>query len=69
MWNLPGLGIGPVSPTVTGGFLTIGPPGKPFNSLVFNLNIFSLPCLENNVCEITSLLYKDNFLIEINTNK
>ena len=29
MWDLPGAGIWPVSPTLAGEFLTTGPPGKP----------------------------------------
>ena len=29
MWNLAGSGIKPVSPGLTDGFLTTGPPGKP----------------------------------------
>ena len=29
MWNLPGSGIEPVSPLLTGGFFTPEPPGKP----------------------------------------
>ena len=28
MWDLPGLGIKPVSPALAGRFLTTGPPGK-----------------------------------------
>ena len=28
MWDLPGPGLKPVSPALTGGFLTIAPPGK-----------------------------------------
>ena len=28
MWDLPGPGMEPVSPTLVGGFLTAGPPGK-----------------------------------------
>ena len=28
MWDLPGPGIEPMSPALTGGFLTIVPPGK-----------------------------------------
>ena len=28
MWDLPGPGMGPVSPALVGGFLTTGPPGK-----------------------------------------
>ena len=29
MWDLPGLGLEPVSPALPGGFLTTAPPGKP----------------------------------------
>ena len=29
MWELPGLGIEPVSPALAGGFFTTEPPGKP----------------------------------------
>ena len=29
MWDLPGLGIEPVSPALAGGFLSTVPPGKP----------------------------------------
>ena len=29
MWDLPGPGLEPVSPALTGGFLTTVPPGKP----------------------------------------
>ena len=29
MWDLPGLGLEPVSPALAGGFLTTAPPGKP----------------------------------------
>ena len=28
MWDLPGSGIEPVSPTLAGGFFTTEPPGK-----------------------------------------
>ena len=28
MWDLPGPGLGPVSPALAGGFLTTAPPGK-----------------------------------------
>ena len=38
MWDLPALGIEPVSFTLQGGFLTTGPPGKPSR---FILNMFS----------------------------
>ena len=30
MWDLPGLGIEPVSPALAGGFLNTAPPGKPW---------------------------------------
>ena len=29
MWDLPRLGLEPVSPALAGGFLTTAPPGKP----------------------------------------
>ena len=29
MWDLPGLGVEPLSPTLAGGFFTTKPPGKP----------------------------------------
>ena len=29
MWDLPGSGMEPVSPALTGGFFTTEPPGKP----------------------------------------
>ena len=39
MWDLPGLGLKPVSPALVGGFLTTVPPGKPhgvdFNHCLF----------------------------------
>ena len=37
MWDLPGLGLEPVSPALAGGFLTTAPPGKPLNSLLMSL--------------------------------
>ena len=33
MWNLPGPGIEPVSPTLAGEFLSTAPPGSPGHSL------------------------------------
>ena len=30
MWDLPGPGLEPVSPSLAGGFLTTAPPGKPY---------------------------------------
>ena len=38
MWDLPGLGIKPVSPALAGGFPTTAPPGKPA-SLVLDLGV------------------------------
>ena len=35
MWDIPGLGIEPVSPALEGGFLSTAPPGKS-HSLCFN---------------------------------
>ena len=34
MWVLPGPGIEPVSPALTGGFLTTAPPGKPLANIL-----------------------------------
>ena len=34
--DLPGLGIEPVSPALTGGFFTTEPPGKPYNGLLLS---------------------------------
>ena len=34
MWDLPGPGIEPMSPALTGGFFTTEPPGKPYLSIV-----------------------------------
>ena len=36
MWDLPGPGLEPVSPALSGGFLTTAPPGKPS---LFVLNV------------------------------
>ena len=33
MWDLPRLGLEPVSPALAGGFLTSAPPGKSLNAL------------------------------------
>ena len=35
MWDLPRSGFEPVSPAFTGGFFTIEPPGKPWDSVIF----------------------------------
>ena len=34
MWDLPGPGIEPVTPSLAGGFLTTAPPGKPLSFLI-----------------------------------
>ena len=45
MWDLPGPGIEPVSPTLASGFLTTGPPGKSFFPgkvlRTYNINLVS----------------------------
>ena len=33
MWDLPGPGLEPVSPELTGGFVTPVPPGKPLSQI------------------------------------
>ena len=45
MWNLPGLGIKPMSPALTDGFLTTGPPEKSLTNFVHlgPLRIFIRP--------------------------
>ena len=40
MWDLPGSGIKPVSPTLAGRFFTTEPPGKPTNLIFFNFIYF-----------------------------
>ena len=44
MWDLPGPGIGPVSPALAGGFLTTAPPGKSYlavlETMIFTVFIF-----------------------------
>ena len=42
MWDIPGLGIEPVSPALTGGFFTTEPPGKPA--------IEDLNCMQRYTC-------------------
>ena len=39
MWDLPGLGLEPVSPAVAGRFLTTVPPGKPLSTIFDDRNI------------------------------
>ena len=42
MWDLPGPGLEPVSPTLAGGFLTTAPPGKlPFKFYEYILHIWT----------------------------
>ena len=38
MWDLPRPGLEPMSPALTGGFLTTAPPGKPQNP-IFNYHL------------------------------
>ena len=48
MWDHPGSGIEPVSPTLAGGFLTTEPPGKP-NSQDFKLSHLLVHCTDEAV--------------------
>ena len=41
MWDLPGPGLEPVSPTLAGGFLTTAPPGKPGLPFFVGLHLIS----------------------------
>ena len=38
-WNLPGLGIKPMSPALAGGFFTDEPPGKPLVFFPFHFTL------------------------------
>ena len=40
MWDLPGLGLEPVSPTLAGRFLTTAPRGKPYILIYKEIFIF-----------------------------
>ena len=42
MWDLLGLGIEPVSPTLAGGFFTTEPPEKPMDSAFFTTKSLDL---------------------------
>ena len=46
MWDLPGPGIEPMSPTLAGGFLTTEPQGKPLSNgfFFFKVYLFILGC-------------------------
>ena len=39
MWDLPGLGIEPMSPALAGGFLTTAPPGKSREIIIGNTEV------------------------------
>ena len=45
MWDLPGPGLEPVSPVLTGGFLTTVPPEKHLfhflDALIYNAKVFN----------------------------
>ena len=42
MWNLPGSGIEPLSPALTGRFFTTEPPGKPMPSCFKDLLVIGM---------------------------
>ena len=48
-WDLPGPGIKPVSPALTGRFFTTEPPGKP-GKQIFVFSIMRKSFLENYLC-------------------
>ena len=48
MWDLPGLGLEPVSPALAGGFLSPAPPGKPYYDVLRSIRV--------GVCISSSLL-------------
>ena len=73
MWDLPGSGIEPVSPTLAGGFFTTESPGKPYaiNFLILvskrrpffkrrhGIGVFCM--LENNVLLLCPRLNMNHF--------
>ena len=60
MWDLPGLGIKPVSPALAGGFFTTGPPGKSQRPLF--LLCLSISLLLVNISHFHFSYYKLKFL-------
>ena len=44
MWDLPGPGLKPVSPSLAGGFLTTAAPGKSFKT-IFETTVTRFKCL------------------------
>ena len=58
MWNLPGLGIKPMSPALAGKFLCTASPGKSW-SVVFDVTIvIALGCHELCLCKTVNLISK-----------
>ena len=57
MWDLPGLGLEPVSPALAGRFLTIAPPGKPLSYVFINLFSVICVCLVSNVLGFGSCVF------------
>ena len=55
MWDLPGSGIEPVSPALTGGFFTPEPPGKPLLAVLILGNL--LPALSR--CSVSIFPHAD----------
>ena len=49
IWDLPGPGLDPMSPALAGGFLTTGPPGKPY------MTVFEL-WFSQGICLVVGLL-------------
>ena len=55
MWNLPGLGIKPMSPALAGGFFTTGPPERcPHHSLTYCTHV---PSLKTNYFETPAICW------------
>ena len=51
MWDLPGSGLEPTCPALTGGFLTTAPPGKSQETILIFLHILPFPdYLFKDVC-------------------
>ena len=60
MWDLPGLGVEPVSPELAGGFFTTEPPGKPLE--IYFRKAFSKYIYIS--CKFVYLTFSENMLCE-----
>ena len=63
LWNLPGLGIEPLSSALAGGFLTTGPPGKS-SMEVFDVLLWAVPGTKQMLrtsCQVSGQMQSPHF--------